>query len=493
MYHHFYHLKHDPFTDSPDPEFLFLSPGHKTALQVLLDGIERRRGTLGIFGAAGLGKTILLHAFLEGIHEQQRLRTIQIFYPKISSQDLFEMLFRGLGLTCKATDLAERVYRLHNALLAEYQAGWSVAMLVDDAQDMSEQTLATLLQLATLQTTSGVPLLQVVLVGLPTLWPMLKASPFCPDMQRGSTYATLAPLSPQESLAYIRHRLAKVLMPEEALFMPGTSKHIVRAGRGNPRILNTLCASVLITGVLHEQKPISPSLAKEVIAESGETSSRSLFWRGSTLAAGLLLSAGIWWGWQSSWWPSPSTPSLPHAAIAPRHSASLYDAGRNEVDAKTMPASSQENPGAREKVPGPRAGPLLRDTVQREANQREGPSAGPVAKKPEKNLPVKPPLPSSKSPIPAPGPETARAPTPRRPTVSPVLRTVNVRSYPYGATVTIDRKVYGKTPLRVQLDLGTHTITLDKPGYRRMSYDINLHNHPSGDLYYALQTDGGDS
>src|SRR5262245_44502295 len=107
MYHHFYHLKHDPFADSPDPEFLFLSPSHNTALQTILSGIAQRRGLLGIFGAAGLGKTILLRAFLEGVHEQQHLKTIQIFYPKIAYQDMFEMIFRGLNLTRTTDDPAE--------------------------------------------------------------------------------------------------------------------------------------------------------------------------------------------------------------------------------------------------------------------------------------------------------------------------------------------------------------------------------------------------
>ena len=77
MYYHFYHLKHDPFADTLDAAFLFLAPSHKTALQTLLHGTQQRLGLMTLFGATGLGKTLLLHTFLEGIHKQQHIGSIR--------------------------------------------------------------------------------------------------------------------------------------------------------------------------------------------------------------------------------------------------------------------------------------------------------------------------------------------------------------------------------------------------------------------------------
>jgi general secretion pathway protein A len=63
MYLDFYALKKVPFHLTPDPEFLFLSPSHKTALGSLIYGIEERQGFVALIGEVGVGKTTLLRAY----------------------------------------------------------------------------------------------------------------------------------------------------------------------------------------------------------------------------------------------------------------------------------------------------------------------------------------------------------------------------------------------------------------------------------------------
>jgi general secretion pathway protein A len=84
--------------------------------------------------------------------------------------------------------------------------------------------------------------------------------------QRPVVQVTLAPLTDEESLEYIRHRLTKVLMPEDAVLSSGALKRLIRAARGNPRALNTLCARLLTAGATRQQKPVSAGMAREVLA-----------------------------------------------------------------------------------------------------------------------------------------------------------------------------------------------------------------------------------
>jgi general secretion pathway protein A len=499
MYHHFYHLKHDPFADTPDPEFLFLSPSHKTALQTILHGIEKRRGWLAIFGAAGLGKTTLLRAFLEGIHEQQHLKTVQIFYPKISCQDLFDIVYRGLGLNRTTDDPAELFLQLQEALIAEYNQGWNVALLVDDAQDMAEQTLEHLLRLANLKSSTDVHLLQIVLVGLPSLRRTLSRPQFRPFATGKGGRVTLVPLSAKESLDYIRHRLAKVLVPEETLFMPGALKQLIRCACGNPRMLNTLCANVLITGVLREQKPISLALVQEVIAESEVQRARPYArWGGITVAVALL-AAGVGLGWQWYWRYDPK-----QAAPEPAHSVPLKTASptlpvvslpvqQDRTESEGSAAVRLRRPAM--SAPKDEAVPPKRGLTQREAVQREpAPRVSPRPPKPpdrtpttEKVLPTKPALQEARAPRKKEVPQGPAA----RTDVAPTVRVLSIHSNPDGATVTIDRKMAGRTPLTVQLVTGVHTISLEKSGYSRMSYDINLLNLSGNTLYYDLHMEPG--
>src|SRR5713226_7053209 len=104
MYLDFYHLKKAPFHITPDPEFLFLSPSHKAALGALVYGIEERLGFVALIGEVGLGKTTILHAYLERV-DQEQLKTISIFNANLSFSDLLKTLCREFGLEVTMEDV----------------------------------------------------------------------------------------------------------------------------------------------------------------------------------------------------------------------------------------------------------------------------------------------------------------------------------------------------------------------------------------------------
>jgi serine/threonine protein kinase len=69
----------------------------------------------------------------------------------------------------------------------------------------------------------------------------------------------------------------------------------------------------------------------------------------------------------------------------------------------------------------------------------------------------------------------ARAARPARETPTPVVASLLVESRPSGATVTIDGKPAGVTPLTVaSIAPGTHTIQLELAGYRSLTHTVNL-------------------
>ena len=480
MYYHFYHLKHDPFADTPDPAFLFLAPSHKTALQTLLHGTQQRLGLMALFGAAGLGKTLLLHTFLAGIHEQQHIKAVQIFYPKISAQDLFEILYGELGLRQTTTDTTERIWQLEQALLAEYEQGWNVVLLVDDVQDMSEPTLNSLLHLSDLKTSSGVHLVQLVLAGLPDVWRTFNLPQFRPFKTCLASRVTLVPLTPKESLAYLRHRLAKVLVPEEALFMPGALKPLIRAAHGNPRVLNALCSNVLITGVLRQQKPISHALVQEVIADSAEKHAGPYVWWGGMTVASVLLGAGLWWGGQTYWGRDPRTDVLEHTHTVPLETS--YPV--SSATTLSLEDSIESEPGEVTSLQEPPE-PLVPQHV---APVQPGTPARKTAREKVLSPPAQPPLKAGQGP----GKKTARQTSPE-PVAASNLLTIRIHSFPEGARVTIDRQVVGTTPLTVQLVTGMYTVILEKSGYSRVSDDVRLHKHTQKELYYNLLMEGGSS
>ncbi len=56
MYKNFYGLKEKPFEITPDPNFLYLSPGHREALAHLTYAVRERVGFTVITGEVGTGQ-----------------------------------------------------------------------------------------------------------------------------------------------------------------------------------------------------------------------------------------------------------------------------------------------------------------------------------------------------------------------------------------------------------------------------------------------------
>jgi len=293
MYLDFYHLKQVPFPLTPDPACLFLSPSHRKALAAITYGVEARQGFVLITGAAGVGKTMILRAYLAQVHAAQ-LKTIFIPHAPVAFPDLLTTLCRAFGLEATSEHLLEMHTQCQQLLLEEYRQGRNIAILLDDAQRMSVATLEQLRLLSNLETTTE-KLVQIVLVGQPELEQTLQQYALRQVAQRIAVRATIVPLTAAESVAYIRHRFATVAPPGRPVFTPRALKCIAREAKGVPRGLHLLCTKALVTGCDVRQHPITARLARAVIAEyTGAPPSRR-WHRGLTAAMGLILVAGGLW------------------------------------------------------------------------------------------------------------------------------------------------------------------------------------------------------
>jgi general secretion pathway protein A len=293
MYLDFYLLKKAPFHITPDPAFLFLSPSHKAALGVLVYGIEARQGFVALLGEVGLGKTTILRSYLERMDPSQ-LKPIYILHANLSFRELLNILCQAFGLEGPTDNIAETVNRLHHVLIEEYQQGRNVALLVDEAQHMPLETLEQLRMLSNLETSTQ-KLLQIILVGQPEFEAKLNDHTLRQLKQRLVIWATLAPLTAEESRDYILYRLAKVSTVDEPIFTKGALQAIIHQAQGTPRVLNILCTNALIQGFGYSQRRISTKIAQEVIAEYTGKKLRRWWHPWGAVAGALVLLGGLFW------------------------------------------------------------------------------------------------------------------------------------------------------------------------------------------------------
>jgi general secretion pathway protein A len=290
MYLNFYSLKKEPFQVTPDPSFLYLSPGHKEALASIIYGVEKKKGFVLIIGAVGVGKTTILRAYLEKA-EKERLRVIYLFNSNISYSNLLKYIFRELNVVPDSDDVANMVTQLYHILINEYQEGRNVLLLIDEAQNMPLDTLENLRMLSNLETATE-KLIQIVFSGQPEFEKTLNLQELKQLKQRIAVKAVITPLTNEEGLIYIRHRLRRAADKESVIFTGAALREIVRTARGIPRVINVLCDNSLITAFGYGKKKVGIRVVKEITRDFGMTRPWRFAWHLAVCGVVLILLGG---------------------------------------------------------------------------------------------------------------------------------------------------------------------------------------------------------
>lgn len=264
MYTRFYGFTTEPFQNTPDLDFLFLSPNHKEALACIEYGIRQRKGFIAITGEVGVGKTIILRSYLTKV-DANKQKTIYILNPRVSFDSLLTTILKELSAEPVAGPATQKLNQLHEVLIAEYRNDHTVVLIIDEAQNIPIETLESIRMLSNLETATE-KLIQMVLVGQPELDALLNRYELRQVRERIVLRARIAPLTKTESEDYIDHRLSLVRREPRAVFSKQALDRIVKSANGIPRRLNILCDAVLITGFGYRQAIISGRIAKEAIA-----------------------------------------------------------------------------------------------------------------------------------------------------------------------------------------------------------------------------------
>jgi general secretion pathway protein A len=247
FYQELYGLKHRPFALTPDPDFLYLTPSHREALDRLEYGIEEGFGFLVLTGEVGLGKTTLVHALLARL--PAHFETAYILDPALRFPEILAMVLEDLGVkTPSAADKGELLTTLHRFLLEEHARGRDVLLVVDEAQHLSVENLEALRMLANLETGKR-KLVHILLVGQPELAAVLAQPQLRQLAQRIGVQASLRPLTRDETGAYVMHRLrAAGAASHHCRFDERAIERVHRHSGGVPRLINRVCHAALVAG-----------------------------------------------------------------------------------------------------------------------------------------------------------------------------------------------------------------------------------------------------
>lgn len=265
MYESFYGLTAKPFQLQPDPSFFFASKGHKRAMAYLEYGLSQGEGFIIITGEVGAGKTTLMRTLFRNL-ESEKIISAQIVNTYLDADEVLRMVVAAFGLPIENKPKASLLYELEKFLRQCDQQGKRALLVVDEAQNLSAETLEQLRMLSNYQTDDK-PLLQTFLLGQPEFRKTLLGNNMQQLRQRVIATYHLGPMDALETRAYIEHRLNMVGWRDNLTINDDAFSLIHEYTGGIPRKINTLCDRMLIMGCLDELYNFGSSEVNEVIQD----------------------------------------------------------------------------------------------------------------------------------------------------------------------------------------------------------------------------------
>jgi type II secretory pathway predicted ATPase ExeA len=265
MYKSYFGLKENPFNVNPDPRYLYLTKQIEEALTGLMYGIQTRKGFITLTGEVGTGKTTLVNRLLDWLR-QRRTRTAFLFNSRMNTSHLFDFILAEFEIACESRTKSQQLMKLNQWLLERYRAGETAVLIVDEAQNLSYPVLEEIRMLTNLETSTE-KLLQIVLSGQPELEEKLKLPQLRQLKQRITLRCKTAPLTKEQTHAYIAERLRIAGTSGEQIFSPEAMDTVHMYSLGIPRVVNLLCEHALINTYVEQERVVSPRIVEEIARE----------------------------------------------------------------------------------------------------------------------------------------------------------------------------------------------------------------------------------
>ncbi len=276
-YKNFYGFSRDPFDPQPDPRLIFLTENVREVWNSILSGIAQGKRFLLLTGDRGIGKTTLISLIY--LYLATNGRQVKVVPPSDSpekAEQLLQSLLRGLGLSPREKRKSHMLFCLGEALAKGTAKGETVALIIDEAQNLRREALEEIRLLANPTPKTPNPL-QEIFVGDPPFEENLRSRGLSALNQRFEVRCRLKPFTPEESLAYIEHRLNIAGGTTSRVFTPRAVSLVAQTSGGNPETLTRVCREALFVGYSKLKKRIDPASVGEALANLGMEKRRDWF------------------------------------------------------------------------------------------------------------------------------------------------------------------------------------------------------------------------
>ena len=266
MYNEYFGFLAPPFSATPDSRIFYDNQLYREAFANLRYGIEWKKGLIVLTGEVGTGKTTLLDKIIRDLGST--IQVIFISYDQLNSTELIQLVSRELGMVGDRQDRVSSIEQLRHYLIAQFRRRRIVALLIDEAQNLRDETFESIRFLSNFQY-DGEKLLQIVLTGQPELQIRLKQPKLHHLKQRIVIHSRLTPLNNDEVSRYISFRVRGAGFRGKDLFDAEVLADISLFSGGIPRLINIICDNALLLAYADGRKTVTTEIVQEVARDLG--------------------------------------------------------------------------------------------------------------------------------------------------------------------------------------------------------------------------------
>ncbi|MDR9497820.1 MAG: AAA family ATPase [Hydrogenovibrio sp.] len=249
-------FEHPPFPVTPDAEHYFCSPTLEMHVHELMHCIEVRKGFMLFTADVGLGKSTLSRYLIAHL-EPKQTDVALVLNTFLQGEALLRAINRDFEINADG-DMADLLEHLNGFLLKQYQAGRNCLIMIDDAQNLSIESLEMLRLISNFEAHAD-KLVQILLIAQPEIMESINQPEIRQLKSRIALHLQLSPFDDLEVRDYVNFRLNSAGNQRGYAISTRAAKTLKRLSKGYPRQINLIMDRVLYLLLARPESGITSS------------------------------------------------------------------------------------------------------------------------------------------------------------------------------------------------------------------------------------------